>query len=171
VGENETEDSFGSCIRNYNSSPRVFWEALYGAGPVTRYMGVIHLAITGTIVLAAACILSLFTLRLGAVFALAGSVLAWPYFAIQMPKIPWGSIVSVLPHANWHYELTTIVVLVVSTGYSANHLWLLRRGRDDLDGRKMGFELVAALLYAIGIFGLSNWRTIWDWLFRLRYGS
>jgi hypothetical protein len=149
----------------------VFWDALYGSGPVTRYLGVIHLAITGTIVLVAACILSLFALRLGVVFALAGSVLSWPYFAIQMPKIPWGSIVSVLPHANWQYELTAIVALVVSTSYSANQLRLLLHGRDDLDRRKIGFKLVAAVLYAISIFGLTYWRSIWDWLFRLRYGS
>src|SRR5271157_2098741 len=96
-----------------------FFDGLYGAGPVTLHLGLIHLAIAGTILFAAASVLSLFTLRAGVVCGLAGSVLSWPYFAIGMPAIPWGSLVSILPHANWLDLLTAIIALVVTSAYSA----------------------------------------------------
>jgi len=148
-----------------------FFDALYGAGPVTRHSVLIHLAIAGTILFAAACILSLFILRVGVVCGLAGGALSWPCFAIQMPAIPWGSLVSILPYANWLYLLTAILVLVVSSIYSVNLLRLLLRDRSDSEASKMKLKIVAAVLYAAGIFVATNWRGIWDWLFRLRYGN
>jgi len=104
-----------------------FFDAAYGAGPVTRYVRLTHLAIAGTVLFAIACISSLFTLRFGTVCALAASVLAWPYFANALTAIPWGSLVSVLPYANWRYELTAILLLAVSSVYSAAHAWQLFR--------------------------------------------
>jgi hypothetical protein len=34
-----------------------------------------------------------------------------------------------------------------------------------------GTQARATLLYAVAIFVVTNGRVIWDWLFRLRYGS
>jgi hypothetical protein len=147
-----------------------FFDGLYGAGPVTLHLGLIHLAIAGTILFAVACILSLFTLRVGVVCGIAGGVLSWPYFAIQLPTIPWGSLVSILPHANWVDLMIAILVLVVSSVYSVNQLRMLLRDRNDYVASLMKPKLLAALLYAAGIFCLANWYSIWHW-FRLRYGS
>lgn len=147
-----------------------FLDGLYGAGPVTHHLALIHLAIAGTILFAAACILSLFTLRVGVVCGLGGVVLSWPYFALQMPAIPWGSLISILPHANWVDLLTAILVLVVSSVYSVNQLQILRRGRSGFEAGKMKLKLFAALLYAAGIFCLANWYSIWHW-FLLRHHS
>ena len=64
-----------------------FLDGLYGAGPVTHHLALIHLAIAGTILFAAACILSLFTLRVGVVCGLGGVVLyrfGGPYFAFKL---------------------------------------------------------------------------------------
>ncbi|MGB9105850.1 MAG: hypothetical protein WCC59_13900 [Terriglobales bacterium] len=148
-----------------------FIDGLYGGEPITHHLGLIHVATAGAILFAVACVLSLFTPRVGVVCALVGGVLSWPYFAIQVFAIPWGSIVSILPYANWQDLLTAILALVVSSVYSVNQLRLLFRGRNDTEGRKMGFRLIAALVYAVGIVIVENWRGISDWLFRLRYGS
>jgi hypothetical protein len=146
-----------------------FFDALYGAGPVTRYLALIHLAIAGTVLFAVACVLSLFTLRVGVVCGLAGSVLSWPYFAIQISTIPWGSTVSILSHANWQDVLTAILALVVSSVYSVNRLRLSLRGSTNSEDGKMRLKLVAALLYAAAVVGLATFRSIGDWLVKLRY--
>ena len=148
-----------------------FFDSLYGAGPVTSHLGLIHVAIAGTILVAGASISSLFGRRVGIVCGLGGSILSWPYFAIVIPAIPWGSVVSIFPYSNWAELLTAILALVVSSAYSLNQLRALHRGHDDLAGRNMGLKLAAALFYAAGMFVLTNWRSIWDWLFRLRYGN
>lgn len=148
-----------------------FLDGLYAGEPITHHLGLIHLAIAGTILLAAACVLSLFTQRVGIVCGLAGAILAWPYFAVGITSIPWGSVVSIFPYSNWAFVLTSILALVVSSVYSANRLRVLLRGRSELEGRNMGVKLTAALFYAGGIFVLTNWRSIWDYLYRLRYGG
>ena len=148
-----------------------FFDALFAGEPVTDHLGLIYLAIAGTILSATACILSLFTLRVGVVCGLGGSILSWPCFAVAMPTIPWGSVVSIFPYSNWRFLLTSILALVVSSTYSVNRLRVQLRGREDLEGRNMGLKLVVALSYTAGIIVLTNWRSIWDWLFKLRYGN
>ena len=137
-----------------------FIDGLYGAGPVTRHLELIHLAIAGTILFAAAFVLSLFTLRAGVVCGLVGSVLSWPYFAVGMPTIPWGSLVSILPYASWLDLVIAIIALAVASVYSANQLRVLLRGRSDSGASKMTLKLVAAILYAAGMFIVVNWRGI-----------
>ena len=88
-----------------------------------------------------------------------------------MFKIPWGSIVSILPYSNWLDLLLAIVALIVSSVYSVNQALPLFRGREEVKTSNMGFRLVAALAYAAGVFFVAYWRGIWDWLFRLRYGG
>jgi hypothetical protein len=148
-----------------------FLDALYGAGPLTGHVRLVQLAIAGTILFAAACMLSLFALRVGVFCALAGGVLSWPCLVIEVPGIPWGSLLSILPDANWQDLVIAILALVVSSVYSVTQLRLLLRSRASLAGRKMGLKLAATLLYAAAIFVVTNWRGIWDWLFSLRYGS
>lgn len=148
-----------------------FFDYLYAGEPPTDHLVLIYPAIAGTIFLAAACILSLFTLRAGVVCGLSGSILSWPCFFVAITAIPWGSVVSIFPYSNWRFLLTAILALVVSSAYSVNRLRVLLRGRDDLEGRNMGLKIAVALSYTAGIFVLTNWRSIWDWLFRLRYGN
>lgn len=45
----------------------LYFDSLYGAAPVTQHLNAVHAGIAGTILLAVACLLSLFSLRLGAV--------------------------------------------------------------------------------------------------------
>lgn len=147
------------------------FDAIFAGEPVTAYLGVIYLAIAGTILFAAACFLSLFAMRVGVVFGLGGCILAWPWLALAISTVPWARVISIFPVSNWPEVLTTILALVVANAYSLNRLRLLLRRRNDLEGRNVGLKLAVALSYAAGIFVLTNWRSIWDWLFRLRYGK
>jgi hypothetical protein len=95
-----------------------FFDAVYGAGPVTRHLSLMRFAIAGTGVFAIACILSFFNFRIGVICGLGASVLAVPYFALQAVAVPWGSLLSILPRANWPYLLTAMLALVLSVIYS-----------------------------------------------------
>lgn len=148
-----------------------FFDSLYGAGPVTGYLAAIHLALAGTVLLAAASISSFFAPRVGVVCGAAGSVLAWPCFAAVMPTIPWPSIFSILPYSNWQDLLTAILALTVSSIYSVTRLRWLLSDRANWEERNLNLKLAGTLLYAVVIVGEAAWRSIWDWLFRLRYGN
>jgi hypothetical protein len=138
----------------------VFWEALYGAGPITGHFGLVYLGIAGACLFAFACVLSLFTPRIAVVCALAAGALSWPYFSTQIPTIPWSRVVEILPYANWQFLLTAILGLAVSSVYSLSQLRLVLRGKD-LEGRKTGVKLVVAVVYTVGILILENRRSIW----------
>jgi|SRR5882672_3156567 len=148
-----------------------FFDALYAGEPVTDHLGLNHLAIAGTILFAAACILSIFNLQAGVICGLAGAILSWPGFAFVMPTIPWGSFVSSFRYSNWGFLLTAILALVVSSAYSLNQLRVWRRGGNDVKECNLGFKIAAALFYAAGIFVVSNWSSIWDWFYKLRYSN
>jgi heme exporter protein D len=149
----------------------MYFDSLYGAGPVTHGLWFINLATVGMALFAAACILSFFALRTGFVCAAAGGLLSWPAFAVAMFKIPWGRIVSILPYSNWLDLSMAIVTLIVSSVYSVSQARSLFRGREEVQSRNSGLRLVAALAYAVGVFFAAYWRGIWDWFFRLRYGG
>jgi hypothetical protein len=102
-----------------------FLDAVYGAGPVTLHVALIHLVIVGTIFFALGCIFSFFIPRFEVACGVAGSILSWPYFAIQIFKVPWHNVFSILPYANWLYELIAMLALVIASIYSASRVWRL----------------------------------------------
>jgi hypothetical protein len=149
----------------------IYFDSLYGAGPITHDLWFINLATVGMGLFAAATILSFFALRMGLVCAAAGGLLSWPAFAVAMFKIPWARIVSILPYSNWLDLLMAIVTLIVSSVYSVSQALSLFRGREEVQSRNLGLGLVATLAYAAGVFFVAYWRGIWDWFFRIRYGG
>jgi len=108
-----------------------YFDALYGAGPVTSHLGLIYSAIAGAVLFAVAFVLSMFTLRFGAICGLAACILSWPCFGIQLPGIPWTKLVSVAHYANWRFIFLAILMLAVSSAYSLWQLWLLFRPRGS----------------------------------------
>lgn len=64
-----------------------------------------------------------------------------------------------------------IGTLTVSSVYSVTQAVSLFRGREEVRSRSTGLRLVAALVYTAGVFFVAYWRSVWDWLFRLRYGT
>lgn len=57
-----------------------FFDSLYGAGPVTRHLGLIYVAIIGAVLFAVASVLSLFNLRIGIACAFAACILSLAVF-------------------------------------------------------------------------------------------
>ena len=104
-----------------------YFDALYGGGAVTHHLGLIHIAIAGTILFAVACILSLFSLRLGVLCALAACILSWPFFSGNLYAIlrVWRSLFSVVHYANWGASLAAVLMLIISSIYSLGRLRLL----------------------------------------------
>jgi hypothetical protein len=101
----------------------VFFDGLYGAGPVTHHLTLVHSAIAGAILFAIACPLSLFMSRFGILCGLTASILSWPFFGILLFATPWSSLVSLLVHsADWRDHYTAIVMLIISSACSVSGL-------------------------------------------------
>ena len=67
----------------------------------------------------------LFSLRLGIICGLVAGILSWPLFGIELPRIPWARIFSILPYANWRYTFAALGMLVISSVYSLVPMRLL----------------------------------------------
>lgn len=93
-----------------------FLDALYGGEPIVHYLFLIKVATAGMILFVVACIVSLFTLRVGAICGLFASVLSWPYLVVQLSTVPWRNLA-------WFSRyrpdtLMSVMMLVASTLYS-----------------------------------------------------
>lgn len=111
-----------------------FFDGLYAMGPWTGPVKLIYLAIAGTVLLSLACILSLFTWRIGILCGAVGSAFSWTLFALSIPMIPWRHVLSVLPYANWSGLLLAILALDISTAYSAIQVRRSLRRRTEEGG-------------------------------------
>ena len=113
-----------------------YFDALYGGGPVTKHLGVVHAGIASAAVLAVGCLLSLFKLELGAGCGLIGCSLAWPYFRHILISFPWTKLFEVLPYAMWADSLAALVVLIVASIYSVvqTYSWVRARRSAAVSG-------------------------------------
>jgi hypothetical protein len=103
------------------------FDSIYGAGPVTRHVGVIHAGVAGAIAFAIASLLSLFSLRFGLACAIVACVLSWPFFGPLLYFFPWKELPSALGYANWGPEFIALLTLMGAHIYSAFKLRALLR--------------------------------------------
>jgi hypothetical protein len=95
-------------------------------GPITGFFGLIQMAIAGVILLAIACLVSLFAFRLGLVCGLAASVLSWPYFGRLLFAAPWDRLVGLMTGSPlWRDQFAAILTLIITTTYSLYRLRFL----------------------------------------------
>ena len=111
----------------------IYFDALYGSGPVTHYLLLIRLALCGTVAFALACVSSLFNFRMEVIGGLGAGMLALPYFAIQAVSVPWSSLLSVIRYANCVYLVTAILVLACSSAYSIMYAFYSGQRRTTND--------------------------------------
>jgi hypothetical protein len=104
-----------------------FFDSLYGAGPITHYLWLIHTAIAGAILFVVATVFSVFSLRIGIACALAACVLSWPFFAGELSALlgVWRSLFSVVHYSYWGARLESVLMLIISSFYSLGRLRLL----------------------------------------------
>jgi hypothetical protein len=117
----------------------VLWgylDALSHMEPMTpkqaaHYLPAIHAAQFGMILLVAACVVSLFSTRYGAVCGLAGCISAAPIFARLLLAIPWSHFFEVSHYGVWPEIYASTFAWVIASVYSATQIGLLIR-RDPL---------------------------------------
>ncbi len=145
-----------------------FVDFLYGAGPRTSHL--VYVLVAGTALFGFACALSFFIPQWATVCALSGAALSWPLLSLQFGRMGWGRnlvwLISYEPDTP-----TAILTLIVSSVYAICQLRLLLRTGGNLSEHKMRWALPATVLYAVVMSGAANWPTVWEWCFRLRYGS
>ena len=90
-------------------------------------LSLLHISTAGACLFAVAFVLSLFNLRSGIVCGLAASALAWPYFGMVLPQIPWRNLIDVLPYSDWLALYAAILILTVSTAHSVVRCRILFR--------------------------------------------
>ncbi|MGA9758661.1 MAG: hypothetical protein WBQ51_09880 [Candidatus Sulfotelmatobacter sp.] len=118
---------------------------------------------------AIASVLSFFKSRWAAICALAAAILSSPL--LYSARLYWAHNIA------WRLnygpdELTARISLIVAVVYSIRQLWLsFRTGGGLIEPKSKWWVLPATTLYAITMLAIANWHGIWDWLFRLRYGS
>jgi hypothetical protein len=143
-------------------------DAAHGGNPVTQLPGRIVAATIGVALFAVACVLVLFLRRVGVLLASVAAILSWPAFAVELAAI-WSD-----PSGIVRYQPDTaaaMVTMCVASVYLMTQSRSLLRCCGECDGRNMRLKLLGVLLYAAAVLGFANWRSVWEWLFRLRYGS
>jgi hypothetical protein len=88
----------------------------------TGYLLLLHVSTAGACLFAISFVLSFFNLRFSIITALAASILAWPYFGMLLPWIPWGHLIESLALSDWLDQYISILMLIVSTVYSVVQL-------------------------------------------------
>ena len=145
-----------------------FVDFLYGAEPPISHL--VYLLIAGTVLFGFACTLSLFVPKLATVCALCAAALSWVLLSSEFGRMDRGrNLVWLIT-----YEPDTpaaILSLIVSSVYATLQFSFFLRTDDGPSERNVRWALPAAVLYALAMLAVANWRSIWDWCFRLRYGS
>ena len=100
----------------------LFFDALFGAGPVTSRIALIRLGVAGAMLVGVACILSLFSLRLALLSALTGLALLWPYFFLLIVITPWAQFFVLVSYGHWKHHFIGIFSLIIATAYSITRL-------------------------------------------------
>jgi hypothetical protein len=103
-----------------------YFDGLYAMEHITYHLGLTHAATAGAVLFAIACVLSMFSLRVGIMCGILSAILSWPFFAIELYAVPWRDLVW---FAKYRPDtLTAIFCLICSTYYSINQLRLLMLG-------------------------------------------
>jgi hypothetical protein len=101
-----------------------YFDGLYGAGPVVHGLTLVHAGIAGMILLAVASLVSILSLRLGAVCGLIAGFLAWPFFGPLLLSFPWSRMFEILPYAMWADSLAALTMLTITSIYSLKQVSL-----------------------------------------------
>jgi hypothetical protein len=125
--------------------------------------------VAGAALIGIACALGFFRLQWAAICALAGAAVALPSLWRQF-GMAFG------PQWDWvltHYPDTSaaVVSLIVSSVYAVFQLWPSPRSAPDTSERRSIWPLPLTIIYAVTMFGVSNWPNIWALCFKLRYGT
>ena len=117
-----------ACIYAFTAiSVGLFLDGLYGGEPITSLKSLIYIATAGVVLFVAACVFSFFGLRTARLVGLIGAAISWPYFSVELSRVPWKDIMWFVRYRP--YTVWAILALSLSTIYSVYQMRIIRQSR------------------------------------------
>ncbi len=129
----------------------------------------VRLLLVAAVLFGIAVLLSLFARRAGAICALVAAVICWPLLwrLLGMTATQFGWLLNYHPNTP-----ATVISLIVATLRALTDVFpLIPNGTKQTEPDSRAWTLTVTALYMFAMVLLECWQAIWEWLFKLRYGS
>ena len=100
-----------------------YYDAVYGAGPVTRHPMLVHVGVAGAFLFGCASLVSLWKPYLSVIVSIFACCLCWSDFAWIVPQIPFFHVFSIIGYAYWNETLLALLILILASAYSLRQGW------------------------------------------------
>jgi len=100
-----------------------YYDAVYGAGPVTRHTLLLRLGVAGAFLFGCTSLLSLWKPHRAVLVGILACCLCWSDFPRIVPQIPFLHVFSVIGYAYWNETLLALLILILASGYSLRQSW------------------------------------------------
>jgi len=100
-----------------------YYDAVYGAGPVTRHTLLLRVGVAGAFLFGCTFLLSLWKPNRAVLVGILACCLCWSDFARIVPQIPFLQIFSVIGYAYWNETLLALLILILASAYSLRQSW------------------------------------------------
>jgi hypothetical protein len=100
-----------------------YYDAVYGAGPVTRHKLLLRFGVAGAFLFGSTSLLSLWKPHRAVLVGTLACCLCWSDFARVVPYIPFLQVFSVIGYAYWNETLLALLILIFASAYSLRQSW------------------------------------------------
>jgi hypothetical protein len=100
-----------------------YYDAVYGAGPVTRHTVLLSLGVSGAFLFGFTSLLSFWKPHRAVLVAILACCLCWSDFARIVPQIPFLQVFSIIGYAYWNETLLALLILILASAYSLRQSW------------------------------------------------
>ena len=100
-----------------------YYDAVYGAGPVTRHPLLLRSGVAGAFLFGCASLLSLWKTQRAVFVGILACFLCWSDFARIMPQIPFRQVFSVIGYGYWNETLLALLILILASAYCIRQSW------------------------------------------------
>jgi hypothetical protein len=100
-----------------------YYDAVYGAGPVTRHTLLLRVGVAGAFLFGCTSLLSLWNPHQAVLVGIFACCLCWSDFARIVPRIPFLQVFSVIGYAYWNETLLALLILILASAYSLRQGW------------------------------------------------
>jgi hypothetical protein len=95
-----------------------YYDAVYGAGPVTHHPLLVHVGVAGAFLFGCTSLMSLWKPDWAVVLGSFACCLCWSDLARIVPEIPFLHVFSIVGHAYWNEMLVALLILILASAYS-----------------------------------------------------
>ena len=100
-----------------------YYDAVYGAGPVTHHTLLLRVGVAGTFLFGCTFLLSLWKPHRAVLVGILACCLCWSDFARIVPQIPFLQVFSAIGYAYWNETLLALLILILASAYSLRQSW------------------------------------------------